>query len=144
MDNVVVTSAVENVLSVSYSTNTVTTESIESVVVEKDLGTVVVVGSESTVLVEVLKPTVLVTGLLGPMGPAGTSEDDVMYAKRVDFVTDNLLYRGEAVVGASEANALWRIRKIVIGADGDVTETWASGNANFDKAWTDRSTLIYS
>lgn len=77
-------------------------------------------------------------------GPVGPSEDDVMYAKRVDFVTDNLLYRGEAPVGAPESSPVWRVRRITFGAvDGDVTEQWAGGTADFDKAWADRLSLTY-
>lgn len=144
MENVVVNNTTDSVLSVSYSTNTVNTTSVESVVVENDAGTVVTVGTDSAVLIEVEQPTVLVTGLVGPAGPTGTPEDETMFAKRVDFVTDNEMYRGEAVVGSSESNAVWRIRKIIIAADSDVTETWAGGTANFDKIWADRASLIYS
>ena len=94
-------------------------------------------------------PLVLVNGRISelPIGDSVvgvTSEEDTMYSKRVDFVTDNLLYKGEAVVGASESASVWRIRKIVIDTDGDVTETWASGTALFDKAWSDRLTLTYT
>lgn len=82
--------------------------------------------------------------LRGPAGPAGTIEEDTMYSKRVDFITDDLLYRGEALVGSLETAPLWRVRKIVFGLDGDVTETWAAGTANFDKVWADRLTFIYT
>ncbi len=144
MENVVVNSTTDSVLSVSYSTNTVNTTSVESVVVSNDAGNVITVGVDSAVLIEVEQPTVLVTGLVGPAGPTGTPEDETMFAKRVDFVTDNEMYRGEAAVGSSENLAVWRIRKIVIGVDGDVTENWASGTANFDKVWADRTSLVYS
>lgn len=77
-------------------------------------------------------------------GPPGLSEEDTMYSKRVDFITDNLLYRGEAVVGSSESASQWRLRKIVLGVDGDVTEIWASGSALFDKQWSERLTYTYT
>lgn len=67
----------------------------------------------------------------------------MIYAKRVDFVSEDVLYRGEAEVGASESSAVWRIRKIGFGIDGDVTETWAGGTAKFDKVWTDRVSFTY-
>ena len=80
----------------------------------------------------------------GPQGPPGVVEDDVMYAKRVDFVTDNLIYRGEAPVGSAESAPVWRVRRITFGAlDGDVTEQWAGGDASFDKIWADRLSLTY-
>jgi hypothetical protein len=123
--------------------NTVATVLIESVVVSTDSGNIITIGTENTVLVESPNSSVIITGIIGPVGPIGISEDDIMYSKRVDFITDNELYRGEASVGSSESSAVWRIRKIVIGIDGDVSEKWASGNANFDKVWSDRLILTY-
>jgi len=71
-------------------------------------------------------------------------ESNTMYATRVDFITDNDLYRGEAVPGSLESAPVWRVRYIETAADGDVTTTWASGNADFDKRWDNRSGMIYS
>jgi len=88
-------------------------------------------------------PTTLEVGIMGPQGRPGTSEDEIMYSKRVDFIDDSTLYRGEAVPGSNESEAVWRIRKITIAVDNDVTETWAGGNDNFDKAWADRAGLSY-
>lgn len=83
-------------------------------------------------------------GPAGPAGPPGINEEDMVYAKQTDFVTDNLIYKGEAVVGSLLSAPLWRIRRLVISLDGDVAETWASGNANFNKIWDDRLSLVYS
>lgn len=88
-------------------------------------------------------PTTLEVGIAGPQGPAGTPEDEIMYSKRVDFIDDSTLYRGEAVPGSDESAAVWRIRKITIAVDNDVSETWAGGNDNFDKSWLDRESLSY-
>lgn len=75
----------------------------------------------------------------------GTGTDEEMpYAKRIDFITDDLLYRGEAVVGSLESDPVWRIRKIIIGADNDVTEIWANGTANYSNSWVDRTTYTYN
>jgi len=66
-------------------------------------------------------------------------------ATRVDFITDNLLYRGEAPAGTADAASGWRIRKITIGAvDGDVIETWADGNSNYDNVWDNRLSYTYT
>jgi len=81
---------------------------------------------------------------IGIQGPTGIPEDEVTYAKRVDFITDLLLYRGEAVPGTAESASSWRIRKIVIGNDDDVTETWANGDSLFDKIWDNRLSLTYT
>ena len=71
-------------------------------------------------------------------------EEDKMYASRVDFIDDYNLYRGEAEPGTLDTEPLWRIRKIVIGADNDVTTTFADGDEDFDNIWTSRLTLSYS
>lgn len=91
---------------------------------------------------------VISAGVPGRPGANGVdgrdSEEFAVYAKRVDFVSDNLLYRGEAAVGSADSEAVWRIRRITFGAiDGDVTEQWAGGTADFDKAWADRLSLTY-
>ncbi len=70
-------------------------------------------------------------------------EEPPVYAKRVDFISESLIYRGEAAVGTKNAQPLWRICRITIGSDDDVTEEWAGGNAAFDKAWADRAVLGY-
>lgn len=72
----------------------------------------------------------------------GTEED--VYAKRVDFIGDTVIYKAEAVAGTSDATAGWRIHKLVISIDGDVSETWAEGNTNFNKIWDNRLTYTYS
>lgn len=70
-------------------------------------------------------------------------EEEQVYAKRVDFVSDLLIYRGEAPVGSLESSSVWRIRRITLGLDDDVTEEWADGDANFDNVWDNRGSLTY-
>ena len=69
--------------------------------------------------------------------------NQIVFAKRTDIVNDNLIYKGEAYVGSSSANPVWRIRRLTIGNDGDVTEEWANGNSNFENIWNDRINLEY-
>lgn len=94
------------------------------------------------------RPLVVVEGRIQELPLTDTlpaqGEEDMVYSKRIDFVTENELYRGEAAVGSLESVTVWRIRKVVISADGDVTETWAGGTAQFDKSWNLRATYIYS
>ena len=47
-------------------------------------------------------------------------------------------------MGSADSEAVWRVRKVVIAGDGDITETWAGGSALFDKVWDDRASLGYS
>ena len=91
-------------------------------------------------------PFVIAAGLPGPRGLTGPSggEDEAVFAKRVDFADDTTIYRGEAAVGTADAQPLWRIRRITLAGDGDVTEEWAGGTAAFDKVWADHLTLGYS
>jgi hypothetical protein len=95
------------------------------------------------------RPLVVVSGKiqelpLGDTVPGTSGEEEMMYSKRVDFIDSNTLYKGEAQVGSLESNTAWRIRKITIAVDGDVSELWASGTANFDKQWTNRASYQYS
>lgn len=108
-------------------------------VLEVDVPEIVV---ENVQAIEVL--TEGTQGPPGPPGPPGPSEEDVVYTKRIDMVSDTVIYKGEAEVGSSESALVWRIRKIVIALDGDVTETWASGTAAFQFAWSNHLTLTYS
>jgi hypothetical protein len=82
-------------------------------------------------------------GPMGIQGLQGISEDEMVYSKRIDFITDNILYRGEGAVGSSISDAVWRIRKIEIATDGDVSETWANGSSAFSNVWDNRSLLTY-
>ena len=66
-------------------------------------------------------------------------EEEQVYAKRTDFVSDTVIYRGEAAVGTLDSEAAWRIRRLTIASDDDVTEEWANGNANFVNRWIDRA-----
>lgn len=116
----------------------------EVAVVESETTAFVSQEKVETIVVSVEASTVVVAGHQGPPGPAGQAEEDVVYSKRIDFINDNLLYKGEAVVGSSESNPVWRIRKITVGNDGDVTEVWASGSADFLHAWTARLGYTYS
>lgn len=72
---------------------------------------------------------------------------DSQHARRIDFVGDTVIYKGEAAPGTADTTPAWRINRIVFTPtpDGkqDVSETWAGGTADFVHAWTDRETLEY-
>jgi hypothetical protein len=69
-----------------------------------------------------------------------------IYALRYDQDADppTVAYMGQATPGTATSAASWRIQKLVFGGDGDVTTTWADGNASFDNVWDDRASLTYS
>jgi hypothetical protein len=68
------------------------------------------------------------------------------YATRYDqdSSTPTLAYLGKAQVGTATSAAGWQIQKLDFGIDGDVTVTWADGNAGFDNVWDNRASLSYS
>jgi hypothetical protein len=70
-------------------------------------------------------------------------EEAMVYAKRIDSIGDELVYKGEAVVGSLDTDPVWRISRIQI-TDNDVIEKWASGSASFSFSWSDRLTYPYS
>lgn len=78
---------------------------------------------------------------------AGAIDMGAEMSRRADFVGDATLYRGEAVPGADESAAVWRIKRVdfVSGPDGktDINEKWAGGTADFTYAWVDRAALGY-
>lgn len=104
---------------------------------------IVVSESEDIQVTETITEIVVVTA--GAQGaPGRPAEEEVPYAKRVDFVSDSLLYRAEAEVGSDESSASWRIRQITITDGGDMSEKWADGDAKFDNVWNDRQSLNYT
>lgn len=98
---------------------------------------------ESPVIINVANTTVYTAGFQGPAGVAG--EDAVPYAKRTDFENnDTVIYIGEANPGSLSSAAVWRMKRLTLNAEGDVTEEWADGDANFDNIWDNRLSLSYS
>jgi len=107
--------------------------------------TVIAASEEVTVAVDNQVTNILTVGTQGPAGAPGLVEEEIVYAKRVDFISDETLYRGEANPGTLDGANVWRIRKINIAyIDGDVTETWADGSAAFTKVWDDRLSYTYT
>lgn len=63
-----------------------------------------------------------------------------VYATRTETVGD-VIYIGEAAIGSSESDSVWRIQRI--DTAGVVETTWAGGGA-FVNAWDDRASLTYN
>jgi hypothetical protein len=125
------------------SLGAVLVDSTSMVVVQNQLPTTVLVSDTNVVVTEKDTRETITHGQPGPPGKDGIAEEDMVYAKRIDFISENEIYRGEASVGTLETAPAWRIRRIVIASDSDITETWATGNAQFDKAWSDRASYTY-
>lgn len=86
---------------------------------------------------------VIEIGIQGPQGIPGILEEEMVYAKRVDFISDSIVYRGEATPGSTDIEPVWRIHKLTMGTDGDMVETWANGSSKFDQIWSNRLSLTY-
>lgn len=62
-------------------------------------------------------------------------------AKRSEMVDESLSYFGDAVVGAQDDAAVWRISKVEY-VSGVMTTKYAD-SGNFSQIWDDRASLIY-
>jgi hypothetical protein len=101
--------------------------------------------TEASLSFEVQAPTPITFEVLN--FAAAINPEDVMppvYATRTDFVSASLAYVGEAAPGTLDSAPAWRIKRLTLGADDDVTTEWADGNANFDNAWSDRASASYA
>lgn len=137
-------------ISVSTIRNTILAGVINNTITIPDASTSLTIVAPITTITVAPGSTISSIGIIGPAGPAGpmgppSVEEEVPFAKQINFISDNLLYRGEADPGTATSAALWRVRKITIdAADSDVTETWASGTANFDKIWDNHLGFTYT
>ena len=143
MSNVAVISNTDSVVVDSSTTVSIVAKETETLVTSTDNTSIITTADQSILLVETSSPTVVVSGMMGPPGKDGIAEEDMVYAKRIDFLDENTIYRGEAPVGTSDSSPNWRIRLVNSAEDGHVSERWASGNANFDKVWADRASYTY-
>ena len=136
MDGVILSEQINTIVSENEATAIIREAEKTIEVVEVELNKSIVSQETTTLIIS--------EGTQGPPGVSGIAEEDMPYSKRIDFITDNLLYRGEANVGSLTAEPVWRIRKIEIGPDGDISETWANGDASFSNVWDSRLLASYS
>ena len=64
------------------------------------------------------------------------------FPTRIDEVNDTLFYIGWAVLGSSESDDVWKIKKIEQ-IDTVWKETYANGNQFYRNKWIDRDKLTY-
>lgn len=70
------------------------------------------------------------------------SGEEMALAKRVDVVTDDLIYVGEAPAGTLDNEPRWRIKRTLVNGE-DVAIEYAEGTDKFDKVWTDHTNYNY-
>lgn len=66
-----------------------------------------------------------------------------IYTKLVDDTAGNVMYLGEAIPNSVEANAVWRIQKIMFDTNGNVDELRFANNGSFTQVWNNRANLTY-
>jgi hypothetical protein len=67
------------------------------------------------------------------------------YTTNVDFAAGSYFYRGDADVGSSGSDPVWRIRKVFLNSNNNgINIVFADGDTNFDNIWDNRATLVYS
>lgn len=142
MESIVLESE-SSVVSTNEKLGYVNHSSTNSAVVDNNSTVFITLANTETVLVENTESQIILAGVMGPPGKDGISEENMVYSKRIDFIDDNTMYKGEALPGSSDTSPVWRISKVVIASDSDVTITWATGAADFDKVWANRQTYIY-
>lgn len=86
----------------------------------------------------------LVQVLVPVPGTGGGNPAPAEYARRVDVVSGDVAYRGEAALGAAdEAAAVWRIRRIEISQAGEAVITSPTGSHAFAFRWDQRQAYTY-
>lgn len=65
------------------------------------------------------------------------------FTKIIDEASANVTYLGEAVPNSAEANAVWRIQKILFDANGGVDEIRFASGGLFNQIWNNRLSLTY-
>lgn len=70
--------------------------------------------------------------------------DGRQFSLRLDSVSGSLTFVGEASPNSAENAAVWRIKRLDESVNKDLTILWAGGTSDFDKIWSDRTSLSYS
>ena len=112
------------------------------VLIPQDTSTTIIPQNDEAQIISI-PCTITYTG--AATGDPCDEENEEMFSKRVNFIDETLLYRGEAQPGTAESSPAWRIRKITIAAlDNDIVETWADGTDTFTKIWDNHLSYSYS
>lgn len=61
-----------------------------------------------------------------------------------DGASPETIYKGTANPGSATSLAVWRMERITIATDGDISILYADGNDSFDNIWDSRAALSYS
>jgi hypothetical protein len=77
--------------------------------------------------------------------PSTIDTDERRYTRMIAYDgSDNPIYIGEAVPGASEDDAVWRIQYIEYSGSNPTSVKWALGTEKFTNKWSQRVTYQYT
>lgn len=76
--------------------------------------------------------------------PSTIDTDERRYTRMIAYSGDNPEYIGEAVPGASEDDAVWRIQYIAYSGSNPTSIKWADGTEKFTNKWSDRTSYVYT
>lgn len=84
----------------------------------------------------------------GVWGLTGSPGDGVAQTTRTDTIDPTAIpeitYRGDAPAGTLTSAAAWRIQRMQVDADSDITILWADGDTSYDNIWDNRLSISYS
>lgn len=124
--------------------NITSPSSLDTIISTFEDGTIVLISSESLkseIVVQEIVCNILASQ--GPAGPPGLNAGEEMkYAERIDFVGEDIIYKGEAHPGSLEDEPKWRICKVTFVGE-DMVKEWANGEDTFNNMWSSHLTLTY-
>ena len=143
------------VLVTSSLPETIASEQDQTVVaIQAESETIVVPDVQTSIATISEEITTVAIGDYGPQGPPGLSAEELTmsFRKLMDEIIDAPLsgdttyYTGWSAPGAGATSAsVWKVRKLVLDAGGDITESgFADGDLLFDNVWDNRLALAYS
>lgn len=67
------------------------------------------------------------------------------YERRIEVVSEFVIYRGEAAPGSLDDDPVWRVRRIDItyGSPATSVSSWAGNSPEFTRRWSARETYTY-
>lgn len=63
---------------------------------------------------------------------------------RVDNASSTVTYIGKARIGASEADPVWKIQKMITDANGGLSILHVDGQSKSNSTWNDRTLYAYA
>lgn len=144
----VTTTANTTTVTSAADTATVTTVAVPSVVTASDPQTTTVTSSLGSVVTTTVPQVSVVT--VATQGPSA-QDLSMQYRQLVDFVNDTpvagqtTIYKGWSIPGGGATSvAVWKVQKLVLNAEDDITSSGFAPGAVFDQVWDDRLSLVYS